>query len=429
MIVIVRRAFLLWIDARTVLAYAIANINDALTSLLGLSWRPPTPGRKVIHPTWLSHILGRTVHSVTLKPLDENRGFIGSMLRVEIRCDDMSTSSLILKTSFPQSRRNLVIGAGGVREGIFYRSRYSHRLQDVGRVPKAFYSYGSHVRGQYVLLMEDLRHCSPVNHLFGNQIWGVPEDNNHSTQKQVDPLDLLHAMYMHAAEMHAQYWNDEKLLQCTWMRSSEWFHGRGKMIWELSMNVAKTGWERLRNSPEMKYPKDFSEILDRSFQALSWEHVRGHLKSSPFTLTHGDYHAANMMIDLSKETLLEGLKVFDWSEVGPWEPTTDLAQPVVSDLSLHLFPKVKSVLQSYHEQLVRLGVEDYSWEDCQRRFGESGMERWIWVLGVMACLPCPTALYQYFVNQMNAFRLEFCPNHPLFQLKTCGYILPNTLPT
>jgi hypothetical protein len=419
---IAKQAFLLWVNARTVLAHVIAKIRDTLASLLGLEWCPPTAGNKIVQRRWLSKRLEREVTSLELKPLDENRGFVGSMLRVDITCDEIPLS-LVLKTSFPQNRRNLVIGAGGVREGIFYQSRYSKRLQDLGRTPKAYYSNGSQWFGESVLLMEDLRRCTPVNHLFGNQTWGKPDN-----VPKVDQIELLKAMYHHAAEMHAQYWNDERLLYCSWMRSSEWFHGRGKIIWELSMDFSRKGWDQLMDVNDIEFPKDFVKIVNKSYQKLSWEHVKEYLKKLPFTLTHGDYHAANMMVDLSKNTLLDGLKVFDWSEVGPWEPTTDLAQTIISDVPPHLFPQVLEVLNSYHEQLSLLGVENYSWEDCRTRFAESGMERWIWILGVMAWFKCPATLYQYFVNQMDAFRLEFCPEHDFFRLKTCGYLLPNSLP-
>ena len=34
---------------------------------------------------------------------------------------------------------------------------------------------------------------------------------------------------------------------------------------------------------------------------------------------------------------VEGLRWFDWSEVGPWEPTTDLAQTLISDVKAAIF--------------------------------------------------------------------------------------------
>jgi hypothetical protein len=72
---------------------------------------------------------------------------------------------------------------------------------------------------------------------------------------------------------------------------------------------------------------------------------------------------------MTADNLLEVLKVFDWSEVGPWEPTTDLAQTVVSDLPRELFCKVEDVLRAYHMRIQMLGVKNYSWEHCRRRFG------------------------------------------------------------
>ena len=83
-------------------------------------------------------------------------------------------------------------------------------------------------------------------------------------------------------------------------------------------------------------------------------------------------------------------------------------------------------MRAYHVRLRELGVEDYSWEDCRCRFGESGMERWIWVLGVMSSLfdITSTGLGQYFIDQMDAFRREFCPRKEHFALSTAGCVLP-----
>ena len=189
---------------------------------------------------------------------------------------------------------------------------------------------------------------------------------------------------------------------------------------------------KVRTRSKLIYPDNFVEVLDASFANSSWIQLQEHLKTAPFTLAHGDFHASNMIMQLSSSSnhnaddLLEGLKIFDWSEVGPWESATDLAQTVISDFPKELFDKVEGILKAYHVRLLELGVKDYSWEDCRRRFGESGMERWIWILGAMSSFfdITSTGLGQYFVDQMDAFRRQFCPNKTHFVLKTACYVPP-----
>jgi hypothetical protein len=139
-----------------------------------------------------------------------------------------------------------------------------------------------------------------------------------------------------------------------------------------------------------------------------------------------------MILNLPRKTnyqahdILQGMKLLDWSDVGPWEPTTDLAQTIISDLPTRLLSQVEGCLRDYYARLVSLGVHDYSWEECRLRFGESGMKRWIWILGILDSLfdITTSGLGQYFVDQMNAFRLELCPNHTHFMLKSAISILP-----
>jgi hypothetical protein len=411
-------------------------LQDLSSCILGrdfLIW-PPSPSRPEVNTQWLSRVLGVNVTSVATGELDENRGFVGG-LKVLMVETSQGMTSLVLKTSQPNISRRLA-GLGNMREALYYNSKYAIGPSELGRIPKVYYSHGSNWLREMVVLMEDLESpsrsdtiCIGLNKLMGNQIWGVSENT-----PLVDKFELLKAMYFHAAEMHARFWMDQTLLQQKWMRNARWYSGDDRQYWEFSIGAARQGWEQIRSSPKVKYPPGFVSLVDESFANSSWEKLQHHLKHAPYTLTHGDFHAANMIIHLpandclgsSAEELLRELKVFDWSEVGPWEPTTDLAQTVISDFPAGMMNQVENALRAYHERLKDLGIEDYMWEECLRRFGESGIERWIWVLGVMSSLFDLTSsgLGQYFVDQMNAFRMQFCPDQPYFVLKTCGYVLP-----
>jgi aminoglycoside/choline kinase family phosphotransferase len=157
------------------------------------------------------------------------------------------------------------------------------------------------------------------------------------------------------------------------------------------------------------------EIIDTTLEHTSWEGLQRHLHHprTPWTLCHGDFHAGNMMY-VKRDLLAAGtnyanrsLKWFDWTEVGPWEPTTDLAQFIISDVRVEIMKQhVKALLRTYWEELLQLGVsqEEYSFEYCWERFYVGGVERWIRLFVVICGFPdVPATFIQYLHNQIFGF--------------------------
>lgn len=149
----------------------------------------------------------------------------------------------------------------------------------------------------------------------------------------------------------------------------------------------------------------------------------------PWTLCHGDFHAGNMFLLPSNQSPStekregeegDNLVLFDWSEVGPWEPTTDLAQTIISDVKPSLFVKhSEELVKFYWTELIRSGVSEseYSWQTCWAAFCRGGPERWIWVFSIIASLPVmPDMGIQYFHDQLLAF-IEAFGDRPFYTLK------------
>lgn len=179
--------------------------------------------------------------------------------------------------------------------------------------------------------MEDINNRGdiiPVNMLFGNQVWGIPP--HYATDR--DPVEVLRSIYMKIAVIHAQYWRDKystvfvlhqitpfrSLLQVKWLKGAKWYNGRGKTAWETGIARSKFAWEAVKQRvssgqlPITLSPK-LQKVIDKSFQNTTWEALQQHLHDPkvPFTLCHGDFHAANMMMVKSSGKVL----MFDWSEV------------------------------------------------------------------------------------------------------------------
>ena len=95
-------------------------------------------------------------------------------------------SALVLKTSQP-----CLAGLGGIREAMYYNSKYARRAAALGRIPKTHYSHGSPWLGEMAVLMENLQAGSGVNRvgvnqLMGNQIWGVAENTPKNVNSSED---------------------------------------------------------------------------------------------------------------------------------------------------------------------------------------------------------------------------------------------------
>lgn len=85
--------------------------------------------------------------------------------------------------------------------------------------------------------------------------------------------------------------------------------------------------------------------------------------------------------------------------VGPWEPTTDLAQTIISDVKPELLVKhTNNLVTLYWERLFQLGVSDKEYSlyfsffslligthsAYVERYCQGGPERWIWLFVVIA---------------------------------------------
>ena len=152
-------------------------------------------------------------------------------------------------------------------------------------------------------------------------------------------------------------------------------------------------------------------MIEASLQRASWAKLQEHLKTAPFTLCHGDFHASNMFLRVTNGDSANDseprIVMFDWSEVwlvaeyaphlspaqlkvGPWDPTADLAQTMISDVRAAVFVKhSKDLIRGYWEHLTRSGVDPvaYPFATCWSSFCQSGAERWIWLFCVLASYP------------------------------------------
>jgi hypothetical protein len=484
-----------------------AEVLARLLFVLG-RYDAPCPLRVEISDGWLERCFWesgvytqenyRPVCAVELSPSPGNRGLVADSRLVTVQYGEAKSSasasaalptSLFLKLSGTgvYMRAN-VIFSGQAREGRFYqlwsegRWRGSAADSQLGMsseaVPRVLYARASRLRGEYVMLLENLfdeqradaaeRPRLGANMVFGNQLWGVPEPQRallDAAVPRVDALCALRASFSTVAGLHAAHWCEPALRSASKadarlgmrnLRATGWYGGGQRASWELGVRRARQGWRagytaalagRWTCSPEMRI------LMDSALAQASWSRLQAQLQDArvPFALCHGDFHAANAVVELAGPAStaaastssflppsLGKLILVDWSEFGVWEPTTDIAQMVISDLKVERFDEVREVVrEAYYARLcalVRGGEErlahewDYDFEGCWRRFVVGGLDRWVWMFGVISGFPqMPAPAIQYFHDQMHAFFVHFA--QPLgiephqFALKSVALLL------
>lgn len=457
------------------LAMVLAFLRNIAFKLVYKGDAPPRPGDHSISHKWIENVLRKNgftdvvVESIKYGANENNRGLVGAITRIEIvyasahRNNAHLPKRLILKMNKPGFEgRAACIAFRSYREAAFYNTnsvlsltpaRSSSRAPKTSEfamsnaqqanavapkglyrtglskafgenVPFVWYAYVSATLGELVILQEDVTlhpNCTPLNYVFGNQIWGVPSP-------VVPPRDVvttLETVFTVTAKYHATFWNNPELLKQYWMKGTHWYHGKHRHHWEYSISATRAHWESAKkkaDAPDSQFKINprLRSIIDKTLEETNWDDFQAHIKSNPFTLCHGDFHASNMFIFRKEGDESDTPVWFDWSEIGPYEPTSDLAQMLISDVKPEIFKAhSKDLVRNYYDELIKNGVseKEYSWQTCWNSFCRGGVERWIWLFCLLTDFPIPPNALKYFHDQLLEFINHHCPTEDHFKLK------------
>eukprot|EP00026_Physarum_polycephalum_P009343 Phypoly_transcript_09463.p1 GENE.Phypoly_transcript_09463~~Phypoly_transcript_09463.p1 ORF type:complete len:431 (+),score=72.72 Phypoly_transcript_09463:104-1396(+) len=411
---------------RAYLAHILAHAHALLRTASSPPYPTPAPS---VSPVWLTRVLrdqGTIAKNVRVARVDmggfEAAGFEGTMKQIKVEYVEEATNkpaagppSFVLKTSSDSiAARYSIITGGNNREALFYSHKYSREV----KTPQAFYSYSNGFLGEHLILLEDmtlLPQYTKVGMVFGNQIWGVTKPTHYT------PDETIKKMYFVAADLHAKFWKDENLLSQSWLRESGWYKNQNRHLWELSMEHGRSCWRAVQvrhkaGTLGFELSPKLAAIIEKSFARASWANLQAHLQNPavPWTFCHGDFHAGNMVL------ANEEIHLVDWSQCGPWEPTADLAQTIISDVKPEVFQKhTKEWVRAYWDRLTKLGIseKEYPFSTCWERFCMGGPERWIWLFVIMIQMPAvPVPLNEYFQDQLLGF-IECHGDHEFYILK------------
>jgi len=399
-----------------------------------------------------TQMLGKPVTSMRAESMSGAGGFSGEMSRVRLRYADADDAEHVMvmkhtKENGAASSRAL----GLAREGCFYEwvaNSKNATYNDL--LPKVFYSKGNMESGDKVILLEDLGEYVQTGYFFGG---GSPLNWGRDLEKDVSSKGLsiisssgeascnttelvAEAACLLAAKYHGEHWMRKNLLEGhVWMKASDWYVNQGEASWQGGQKYIKDSWETLKTTKatpensECIWSPYIIGLIDASIDKISWDGFQQRIQNSHFTLAHGDFHPANMMCTFDNARLQAGcltaeditMRLVDWEVVGVGSGAQDIGQYMMS----HMAPTTRRqcedrLLKIYYDKLQATiasrevdsaDVEpdgcrgDYTFEKCKREYVYGGVERWMFLLIILAGM-CPNNMQQYFLNQVEAFALD-----------------------
>ena len=285
-----------------------------------------------ITPAWLTGVIGaddNSVQSVELAPLGVGVGFAATMYRAQLSWENPGSEvpgSVVIKLPVQHDGTlDAVRHLGLFREVWFYE-----RLANKTPVSTP-HIYLAETRGdEYVLVMEDLGDFARLD---------------------VD-LSVAEARMaiVEIARLHATYWN-HSITGEDWLQpvADSTDEQRDEQEAALDKSVALMEAEA---TPPIKTIE-----IARKLQTLMPKAPKRIPLPNPVTLAHGDFHGNNLCFRD------DGVVVFDWQLIAKGTPAMDVANLLFTSMSVSEYDKhIDELLHAYHDELLRQGVEGYTFK-------------------------------------------------------------------
>jgi len=298
-----------------------------------------------ITPEWLTGALqiggvlgsGR-VASVRIEPIGEGMGFVGQLARIVVEYSgDAGTapSTFVAKTAI--SNDEVRVYAAGL--GLYERETriYVELGDDLGvRIPKLYYGKSDPDTGDFILLLEDLSRLRVGD------------------ETEAGSLEDARAAIRNAAQLHARWWNDQRLGQYEWL-DRPLIPGHAQTRQRLYLDA----WKAVSGQLQTTLPVEVYEIGERLGPKLA--EVWSGASPTALTLNHGDYRLANLFFDNND------VITFDWQYALHGPPAIDLADFFAWSLTEDQRQKNEEpLIDLYVETLITHGVRTYTRDQALR---------------------------------------------------------------
>jgi hypothetical protein len=374
---------------------------------------------------WLSARLGRAVAQLTLDDADAGKLNALSCLRfARAELTDGTHLALVIKLAGASPASRLL---GLAREALFVQhwrelSTAEGSTCELGSVlPPVLYAEGSLETGAKVIVLEDLSaSCVQLGRLFGKgnpNNWGVElEAATRRAPAALDAAAATRLAFSAAAKLHAPYWGCRALVgqpSLSWLRGAGWLGGQESEVWVATQADVAAHWAavkaKIASAQQLGYQVRWDPlvvaVLDASVAKAArggWAAFQAELGSRDFTLCHGDFHPANLLLNCASQKVL----LLDWEAVGLGSGPQELGQFAIS----HLDPLTRAAVErdavkAYYAELTALNprvAATMSEQQCWDEYKVGGLGRWCFFLPFDGWGQ-PPAVSQFFCDQVAAF--------------------------
>lgn len=303
----------------------------------------PVVAPEGVTPAWLNQALaGRGIDACveSLRIEQVGTGQLGETRRFHLTYRGLAPAgaprSLVGK--FPSA--NAVAAESGKTMG-FYRSEVmfyrelAHRARI--RTPQVYVAQIS-PNNDFTLLFEDM---APARQ--GDQFSGVTLDQARSALRE-------------AALLHSSFWNDRELMAQPWLYVPEGAQGF------YTTDLIERSWDHVK--------KHYADYLTPEFRLVGERYVRNHAhwnrpRPFPKCFSHNDFRPDNMLFGGAGNRIC----VVDWQTSNFLGTGMDVAYFIggVFDRPTRKANE-RPLLKEYHEELIRHGVKDYSFDQLLRDY-------------------------------------------------------------
>jgi hypothetical protein len=308
-----------------------------------------------ITPEWLASVLDAPVRAIERKTIGAGAGFVGDLSRLTLTYHSPAPDAprtLIAKLPTTDETVRTIAQLFGFyeREVRFYQD-LAHRV--ALRTPRPYLAAMDPPAGRFVLLLEDL---APGR--CGDQIASCSPDEARLALREL-------------ARMQAPWWQSPQLDELPWLPLTG-----DPLLSQVLATLFQQSWPFFVETNRARLPDELIAIGERfgaQFVALA-----ASARDRPHTLIHTDYRLDNMFFDLPDGS---PLAVIDWQLLqrgpGPIDVTYFLAGNLPPGVRRE---HERALLRTYHDELVRCGVEGYSFDDCLEDYRRAALLLLIFVV-------------------------------------------------
>jgi hypothetical protein len=290
---------------------------------------------------WLTSVLlssgALTNGAVAAFEVDRGRGNWSTSASLKVRYVDVSQGALPQRLFLKMVNTDLEDEYFGPSEVAYY----THDYAGVAGVPlvRCHNAAYSEEKQRYHVLLDDL------------------SETHVEAAENTPTLEYGLALAEGLAVMHARWWGAQRLAEAgTPIHSANHI----RRFVEIAEPGAGRIINRFSDGLEPHWPDAIRALYAKHPQAII-ERTRD---ANGFTLIHGDVGHNNILVprDGDRPIYIIDRQPFDWS-LTTWLGVYDLAYAIVLDWEVETRRRYEvQILRCYHDQLVKNGVQDYSWE-------------------------------------------------------------------